>query len=68
MSYKVKKICCECKKKIIKDEIALTKKIIGRDIEEFYCIDCLADFIECEVKDLKVKIHEFKEQGCDLFQ
>ncbi|MEN6325738.1 MAG: hypothetical protein ABFD18_05990 [Syntrophomonas sp.] len=59
--------CCECSKIIIKDEIALSKKIIGRDTEEFYCIDCLAKYIECSVSDLNVKIQEFKEQGCALF-
>ena len=62
-----KKICCDCGKTLKKDEIALTKKLIDVDTEEFYCLDCLAEFLGCSVQDLKEKIQEFKEQGCTLF-
>lgn len=62
-----KKICCECGKTLKKDEIALTQKLIDIDTEEFYCLDCLAEYIGCSVQDLKEKIQEFKEQGCTLF-
>ena len=37
------------------------------DTEDFYCLDCLADYLECSTEDLKIKIREFKEQGCSLF-
>lgn len=66
MSRKVK-TCCECEKKIKKDEIALCKKVLGADTEEFYCINCLSEYLECSVEDLEIKIQEFKEQGCTLF-
>ena len=59
--------CCDCNKRLTKDEIALTKKIIDVDAEEFYCLDCMAENIGCTVDDLKIKIAEFKEQGCTLF-
>ena len=62
-----KKICCECGKTLKKDEIALTQKLIDIDTEEFYCLECLAEYIGCLVQDLKEKIQEFKEQGCTLF-
>ena len=62
-----KKICCECGKTLKKDEIALTQKLIYIDTEEFYCLECLAEYIGCSVQDLKEKIQEFKEQGCTLF-
>ena len=62
-----KKECCECSKPLIKDEIALCKKLLGTDIEEFYCIDCLSEYLECTRTDLEIKIQEFKEQGCTLF-
>lgn len=62
-----KKTCCECGKTLKKDEIALTRKLIDIDTEEFYCLDCLAEYIGCSVQDLKEKIQEFKEQGCTLF-
>ena len=65
---KRKKIeCCECGRALIKDEIALRKKLLGTDIEEFYCIDCLSEYLECTKTDLEIKIQEFKEQGCTLF-
>ena len=59
--------CCECGKLINKNEIALSKKLLGREIVEFMCITCLADYLSCSVSDLEIKIMEFKEQGCALF-
>ncbi len=62
-----KKMCAECGKYLTKDEVALTQKILGRKIDVFYCIECLAEYLDCEHDDLVVKIQEFKEQGCTLF-
>jgi biotin operon repressor len=62
-----RKVCCECNKSLKKDEIALSKKLLGKEIEEFYCVNCLADHLECSTVDLLSKIQEFKEQGCTLF-
>lgn len=59
--------CFECNRPLKKDEVALCKKLIGLDCEDFYCIDCLAQYLECSVDDLRIKIQEFKEQGCALF-
>ena len=59
--------CCECGKALAKDEIALCKKLLGIDTEDFYCIDCLSRYLECTRADLEIKIQEFKEQGCTLF-
>ena len=64
---KKKMLCCDCGKPLKKDEVALTRKLIDVDTEEFYCIDCMAENIGCTVEDLKIKIDEFKEQGCTLF-
>ncbi len=62
-----KTICCDCGKTLKKDEVALTRKLIDPDAEDFYCLDCMAEYIGCTVEDLKEKIVEFKEQGCTLF-
>lgn len=51
-----------------KDEIGLTKKLIGIDSQEFYCLDCLADYLEVTAEELIAKIEEFKEEGCTLFK
>lgn len=64
---RVKRICCECKRTLKKEEVALSKKLIDVDTEDFYCLNCLADYLECSTEDLKIKIREFKEQGCSLF-
>ncbi len=66
MSSKAKN-CIECGKKLKKDEVALSKKLIDLDTEEFYCLDCFATYLECEKNDLEIKIKEFKEEGCTLF-
>ena len=63
---KMKK-CCECDKILSKDEIALNKKLLGKDVKEFMCLECMANHLGCEVEDLLIKIDEFKEQGCTLF-
>jgi len=59
--------CADCATKLKKDEIALSKKLLGRDLEKFLCIRCLAEYLSCSVDDLEIKIEEFKEQGCTLF-
>ena len=60
-------VCCECGNGLKKDEVALSKKLLGVETEDFYCLDCLADYLECSRTDLEIKIQEFKEQGCTLF-
>lgn len=61
-------ICKYCHAPLKKDWIALNKKLISADLKEFACIGCLADDLDCEVEDLKIKIEEFKEQGCTFFK
>ena len=60
-------VCCECEKALKKDEKALCQKLLGVDTEDYYCIDCLSEYLDCEKTDLEIKIQEFKEQGCTLF-
>lgn len=62
-----KKVCSDCGRLLKKDEIALSQKLIDIDTNEFYCLPCMAVYIGCNEEDLKVKIKEFKEQGCTLF-
>jgi biotin operon repressor len=47
--------------------VALTQKLTDADTREFYCLDCFAEYLGCTTDDLKIKISEFKEQGCTLF-
>jgi uncharacterized protein YlaI len=59
--------CCLCEGKLDKDTIGLNKKLLGRKLAKFFCIDCLAAHISIPVEDLYTKISEFKDQGCTLF-
>lgn len=63
----MKKTCCDCGKALKKDEFALSQKLIDVDTEEYYCLSCMANNFGCSVDDLRIKIAEFKEQGCTLF-
>ena len=60
--------CIACNKQNLdKDTIGINKKLLGEDIPTYYCLDCLADYLGCEVQDILDKIEEFKEEGCKLF-
>ena len=62
------KNCIACgKEPLTKDEIGINKKLLGEQVDSFYCIDCLADYLEVDTQDLLDKIEEFKEEGCKLF-
>ena len=61
--------CIICgKKNLDKNTIGINKKLLGEDIENFYCMNCLAEYLACTVEELLEKIEEFKEEGCKLFE
>ena len=63
------KECVACGKlNLDKDTIGINKKMLGTSIKNFYCMDCLADYLGCTVEDLIEKIEEFKAEGCELFK
>lgn len=60
--------CVICgKDRLEKDTVGINKKLLGESIDNFYCMDCLADYLGCTVQELLDKIEEFKEEGCKLF-
>jgi len=62
------KDCYACgKEEISKNEIGLNKKLLGRNIIKYFCIDCLASYLEITTDELLDKVKEFKSQGCKLF-
>lgn len=64
-----KGICFVCKIKIEeKDTIAVNKKLLGRNIDKFFCMNCFAYYLGVTVDELIDKIEDFKEQGCTLFK
>ena len=58
-------ICGE--KKLRHDVIALNKKLLGRKIDNFHCMQCLANYLDISAEDLENNIQQFKDSGCDLF-
>ena len=64
----IKEQCISCNATINdKDTIGINKKLLGENIKNFYCMPCLADYLDCEVQDILDKIEQFKEEGCKLF-
>lgn len=62
------KVCYVCgKKNLNKNEIGLTKKLISKDTKTYYCLNCLAEYLDVDTELLMEKVDEFKAQGCDLF-
>jgi len=55
-------VCHLCGNKLQKDHIALNKKLLSRNINKYFCLNCAADYIGSTVDDLLVKIEEFKEK------
>ena len=61
--------CASCRKyPLSKDEVGACIKLLGKDIREYYCIECLAAYLEVTHEDVKDKIEMFKEDGCELFK
>ena len=61
--------CIACgKKHLSKNEIGINKKLLGMKSESFYCLDCLANYLEVEPQDILDKIEDFKNEGCKLFE
>ena len=62
-------INCEvCGGRLIRDEIALNKKLNGLETEDFLCLECMAEEFGVTVEDLENRIEYFKESGCTLFE
>jgi len=59
--------CYLCEAEIDKNIIALNKKLLGRKITRFYCLNCLAEYLEVTPDELLARIEDFKAQGCKLF-
>lgn len=42
-------------------------KLLGENVDNFYCLNCLADYLEVTAQEILDKIEEFKAEGCKLF-
>lgn len=61
--------CIACGRRgLLHNEIGINKKLLGENIKNFYCLDCLAEYLDVTPQDILDKIEEFKEEGCKLFE
>lgn len=62
------KYCINCSKKIkSKEAVGMNLKLHGRNINKFYCKDCLMKMYNIDKVKWKEEVDKFKIQGCDLF-
>lgn len=68
MKRSIEHSCRVCSKTpLTKNEVGLTKKLLDSNAKEFFCLNCLAEYLEVTPDELLAKIEEFKEEGCKLF-
>ena len=61
--------CAACgKKPLDRDTVGINKKMLGSAAARCYCLDCLAEYLECRVDQLQERIAEYKRDGCTLFK
>ena len=59
--------CFLCQQNLDKIVQGLNKKLLGRNIKKYLCLNCLATYLEVTTEDLLARAEEFKAQGCSLF-
>ena len=59
--------CAACGKELESDEIAITRKLVNRGCDSFYCVPCLAARFSISEEDVRALIERFKAAGCSLF-
>ena len=60
--------CKICNKNVNKkDEIAMNLKLLGRNIDTYYCKKHLMEFLGINKEQWDRYVKEFKESGCSLF-
>ena len=59
--------CIQCGKPLISDEIAIYRRLIYRDAEEYMCKACLAKYLGVPETVIDARIVYFKKIGCTLF-
>lgn len=61
--------CKKCGAPLGGDDIAIFRKLVNRMAEEFFCIDCLADYFDCPREEIEKRIRWYRESGeCTLFR
>jgi len=59
--------CADCNAALRGDEVAITKKLVGRGVKSYCCTRCLSNRLGVGERVILAKIEEFREMGCALF-
>ena len=59
--------CSECGRELTRDETGLSRKLINRATEVFFCLDCLSRKFDLSKEQLTELIEHFRRSGCTLF-
>ena len=59
--------CKKCGAHLSCDEMAIYRRLVYRDAEEFLCKKCLAAEFKIDEAEIDTKIAHFKSIGCTLF-
>ncbi len=59
--------CRDCGRPLHPDEEGLSVKLLGHDITEFFCIDCLAVRLGTTSARLRDMMERYRAAGCQLF-
>ncbi len=60
--------CVCCGRETTALEQNLTRKLINRAADKFFCKKCLAEKFSCTEEDLDGMAEQFRKQGCMLFR
>lgn len=61
-------LCSKCLvNPVSNDEAGLTKKLVNRGTEKFYCYECLSKHFSIPQDELKAMVERFRDAGCTLF-
>ena len=59
--------CADCGRELTRDETGLSRKLISRGTQVFYCMDCLGARFRLSRPQLERLIEQFRAAGCTLF-
>ncbi len=60
-------VCARCGRELNSDDIGITRKLINRGAESFYCVGCIALRFRISEKDVRRLIDNFRAAGCSMF-
>lgn len=57
----------DCAALLRRDEVGISKRLLGRGITRYFCVGCLARRLGVPPGVIELKIEEYRAMGCALF-